>query len=147
MNSFKIFTCPVCSKLTRYMPGTLKITECCGSLSESSPNSSPAAPKSDMHLHERCYGEDPVAIKKTVRGKRFKVSHKKLSENEWLHGRGLYHYGKWWKRRKVGVFVNGNMLEGIPAFTDCNTLRIISDKHSYFVPLEKIDYIRTDDAF
>lgn len=63
-----------------------------------------------------------------------------------LFGRGLYYYRKWWELSEVDLFVNGDLLTGIPIFTDDNTLRVVSGKYSYFIPLEKIDYIRTADG-
>lgn len=65
---------------------------------------------------------------------------------EGLHGRGLLHYKKWWERSEADIFVNGNILTGIPIFTDKNTLRVVNSAYSYFIPLEKIDYIRTTDG-
>lgn len=63
-----------------------------------------------------------------------------------LPGRGLYHYKMWWYRENVDVMVNGDMVAGFPIFTDCDTLRVINEKYSYFIPVEKIDYIRTTDG-
>lgn len=68
------------------------------------------------------------------------------NEKEGLYGRGLFHYSKWWERSEVDIFVNGNILTGIPILTDKNTLRVINGSHSYFIPLEKVDYIRTTDG-
>lgn len=59
---------------------------------------------------------------------------------------GLLYYRKWWERIKVELSVNNQLITGIPIFTEKNVLRVISDRHSYFIPLEKIDYIRTDDG-
>lgn len=70
----------------------------------------------------------------------------KRLEEEGLYGRGLLYYRKWWERSDVDISVNGDMLSGIPVFTDKNTLRIMNDIYSYFIPLEKIDYIRTTDG-
>ena len=63
-----------------------------------------------------------------------------------LYGRGLFHYKKWWFRCKIEISVNGQLICGIPIFTDHNTLRVVNEKHSYFIPVEKIDYIRTSDG-
>lgn len=74
------------------------------------------------------------------------TSENQNNEKEVLYGRGLFHYGKWWERSEVDIFVNGNILTGIPIFTDKNTLRVVNNCHSYFVPMEKVDYIRTTDG-
>lgn len=66
--------------------------------------------------------------------------------NEGLHGRGLYRYRKWWELNEVDIRVCGDLLTGTPIFTDCNTLRVVNDAYSYFIPLEKVDYIRTNDG-
>lgn len=63
-----------------------------------------------------------------------------------LYGRGLFHYKDWWFRNKIEISVNGKLICGIPIFTDHNTLRVVNEKHSYFIPIEKIDYIRTSDG-
>lgn len=59
---------------------------------------------------------------------------------------GLKQYKKWWFRRKVDISVNGDMVTGTPVFIKENTLRVIGNLNSYFIPLHKIDYIRTDDG-
>ena len=63
-----------------------------------------------------------------------------------LFGRGLFFYKKWWELSEVDIFVNGEMISGIPIFSDKNTLRVVNGAYSYFVPMEKIDYIRTTDG-
>lgn len=65
---------------------------------------------------------------------------------EGLHGRGLLHYRKWWELSDVDIFINGDKITGIPIFAEKNTLRVINDGYSYFIPLEKVDYIRTTDG-
>lgn len=59
---------------------------------------------------------------------------------------GLKQYKKWWFRRNVDISVNGDMITGTPVFIKENTLRVIGNLHSYFIPLHKVDYIRTDDG-
>jgi len=59
---------------------------------------------------------------------------------------GLLHYRKWWERNEVDVSVCGKLISGTPIFIEENTLRLINSKYSYFVPLEKIDFIRTTDG-
>lgn len=67
-------------------------------------------------------------------------------DNEGLRGRGLLYYKKWWEKNVVNIFVGGTAIIGTPIFVNQNTLRVVNDSHSYFIPLEKIDYIRTDDG-
>jgi len=64
-----------------------------------------------------------------------------------LFGRGLLHYRKWWEMVESDFCVGGDLLSGIPIFADENTLRVAGEKYSYFIPLEKIDYIRTPDGY
>lgn len=59
---------------------------------------------------------------------------------------GLLHYRKWWERVEAEILVNGKLITGIPIFIEENTLRVINKDHSYFIPLEKVDYIRTNDG-
>jgi len=59
---------------------------------------------------------------------------------------GLLHYQKWWFRSAVDVSINGEKLSGTPIFVHDDTIRMVNDDHSYFVPLTKIDYIRTTDG-
>jgi len=59
---------------------------------------------------------------------------------------GLLHYRKWWERNPVDISVCGRFISGTPIFIEENTLRVINSQYSYFVPLEKIDYIRTTDG-
>ena len=60
--------------------------------------------------------------------------------------RGLLHYRKWWERSEVDISVCGCLVSGTPIFVEENTLRVVNRKYSYFIPLEKIDYIRTTDG-
>lgn len=59
---------------------------------------------------------------------------------------GFLHYRKWWELIEVDISVCGKIITGIPIFAEENTLRVINDNHSYFIPIEKIDYIRTTDG-
>ena len=61
-------------------------------------------------------------------------------------GSGLFYYQKWWKYEKVDISVNGELLTGTPIFTEADTLRVVNDQHSYFIPVKNIDYIRTPDG-
>ena len=63
-----------------------------------------------------------------------------------LMGRGLLYYRKWWELSEVDICVGGSLLTGIPVFMYENTLRVVNEEHSYFIPLEKIDYIQTTDG-
>ena len=59
---------------------------------------------------------------------------------------GLLYYQKWWFRSKVDISVNGEKFHGTPIFLHDNTIRLVNDDYSYFVPLAKVDYIRTTDG-
>ena len=59
---------------------------------------------------------------------------------------GLLHYRKWWERNEIDIAVCGKLITGTPIFIEENTLRVINSQYSYFIPLEKIDYIRTTDG-
>jgi len=59
---------------------------------------------------------------------------------------GLLHYRQWWERNEVDISVCGKLISGTPIFVEENTLRVVNCKHSYFIPIEKIDYIRTTDG-
>lgn len=94
---------------------------------------------------------DPDSCGAVKRRGYFKVSRirrpgKSRPEKEGLYGRGLYRYRKWWKLSEVDIRVCGDLLTGTPIFTDSNTLRVVNDVYSYFIPLEKVDYIRTRDG-
>jgi len=60
---------------------------------------------------------------------------------------GLFQFRKWWEYEKVELRVNGSLLEGVPIFADETVMRIVNDDHSYFIPLCKVDYIRTENGF
>jgi len=70
----------------------------------------------------------------------------KMPPLDGLYGRGLFHYQQWWFRNQIDICVNGDLISGIPIFADHNTIRLVNEKHSYFIPVEKIDYIRTPDG-
>lgn len=61
--------------------------------------------------------------------------------------RGLLHYKKWWLLRHIDLRVNGEMLSGTPIFVEKGTMRLVDKSYSYFIPLSKVDYIRTQDGF
>ncbi|MCL2433518.1 MAG: hypothetical protein FWD16_03250 [Clostridia bacterium] len=56
---------------------------------------------------------------------------------------GLLHYEKWWFQQKAALLIGDELIEGTPVFLRDNTLRVINDSHSYFIPLEHIKFIRT----
>ena len=68
------------------------------------------------------------------------------AERGGLHSCGLLHYKKWWERKVVDILAGGQKITGIPIFIEKNTIRLVNHAHSYFIPLEKIDYIRTNDG-
>lgn len=68
------------------------------------------------------------------------------SDQEDLFERGLLRYRKWWGKSEADVFVNGDMLTGILMLADKNTLRVKNESHSYLIPIEKIECIRTTDG-
>ena len=59
---------------------------------------------------------------------------------------GLLHYRQWWERNEADISICGKLVSGTPIFLEENTLRVVNCKYSYFIPLEKIDYIRTTDG-
>lgn len=59
---------------------------------------------------------------------------------------GLLCFREWWDLIEVGICVGGNLISGIPIFIEENTLRVVDKDHSYFIPLGKVDYIRTNDG-
>lgn len=59
---------------------------------------------------------------------------------------GLLHFREWWELVEVNILVGGKLISGIPILIEEDTLRVINNKHSYFIPLGKIDYIRTADG-
>lgn len=60
--------------------------------------------------------------------------------------RGLLYFRKWWELSKADISVGGELLTGIPVFISGDSLRLVNDNYSYFIPLEKIEYIRTTDG-
>ena len=59
---------------------------------------------------------------------------------------GLLRYKKWWFIREVNLCVEGDMLTGVPIFLYDDTLRVINEDCSYFIPMRKVSYIRTPDG-
>ena len=59
---------------------------------------------------------------------------------------GLLRYRKWWELNEVVISVCGTALSGTPIFVEEDALRLINNRHSYFIPLDKIDYICTTDG-
>ena len=61
-------------------------------------------------------------------------------------GQGLLYYQKFWHLSEVEISVRGELLHGTALEFHQNTLRLINDTHSYYIPLRQVDYIRTDDG-
>lgn len=59
---------------------------------------------------------------------------------------GLLHFREWWELVEVNICVGGKLISGIPIFMEEDTLRVVDRNHSYFIPLRKVDYIRTNDG-
>lgn len=59
---------------------------------------------------------------------------------------GLLYYKKWWYLREVDLSVRGELLTGIPIYFQQDTLRVVNDAFSYFIPMAHVDYIRTPDG-
>lgn len=59
---------------------------------------------------------------------------------------GLLQYKKWWFLRPVDINVGGEMLYGTPIFIKNGTIRLANESDSFFIPLSKVDYIRTCDG-
>lgn len=59
---------------------------------------------------------------------------------------GLLEYKKWWWLRPVEVSIYGEILNGTPIFIRNGTIRLINENDSYFIPLNKITYIKTVDG-
>lgn len=60
------------------------------------------------------------------------------------YGEGLLYFQKWWfLNNDIDISVGGKLLRGTPIFLRENTLRMVSDDHSYFIPLRHVEYIRT----
>ena len=59
------------------------------------------------------------------------------------NGGGLLCYQGHWYLSEVDVKVQNELLSGTPIALKGNTLCLINKGHRYFVPLHKIDYIRT----
>lgn len=72
------------------------------------------------------------------------VNRLKCCDQEGHHG--LLNYRRWWELIEVEMSVSGKLITGIPIFIEKDTLRVINDNYSYFIPLEKVDYIRTKDG-
>ncbi len=61
-------------------------------------------------------------------------------------GAGYLQYQDWWFLREVDIAVCGHVLTGTPIFLHSDTLRVVNNHNSYFVPLGRIDYIRSNDG-
>lgn len=68
------------------------------------------------------------------------------SEEKHTDGNGLLSYEKWWFLNDVDIHVGGTLLSGMPISLHGDTLRMINDTYSYFIPLCQIEYIRTLDG-
>lgn len=62
------------------------------------------------------------------------------------YGEGLLYYQKFWYLNDVEISVRGEILCGTTLEFHENTLRLISDTHSYYIPLRQVDYIKTSDG-
>lgn len=59
---------------------------------------------------------------------------------------GLLQFKEWWELVGVNICVNGEQISGIPISIKEDAIRVIDNDYSYFIPLEKVDYIRTNDG-
>ena len=59
---------------------------------------------------------------------------------------GLLRYRQWWERREADLCVCGKLIRGTPIFVEEDAVRVVNCQYSYFIPLDKIDFIRTDDG-
>jgi|GEM_PF-2927182 len=59
---------------------------------------------------------------------------------------GLLHFREWWELVGVNIYVGGRQISGVPIFVEEDTLRVIDNDYSYFIPLGKVDFIRTNDG-
>lgn len=98
----------------------------------------------EMPLPEPCEHTADFAI--SGNGENNVVDTANIESCNQANNSGLLHFRKWWERVEVDVSVYGNLITGIPIFIEENTLRLVNDNHSYFIPLEKVDYIRTTDG-
>ena len=60
---------------------------------------------------------------------------------------GLMRFEKWWYRRSVEVRAGGETILGTPIIIEGGVMRLINEGYSYFVPLGKVDFIRTRDGY
>ena len=86
----------------------------------------------------------PVSEEEYAQKERAREEQKASSGRDKLYG--LLCYRKWWERSEVDISVCGQFITGTPIFIEENTLRVVNRDYSYFIPLEKIDYIRTTDG-
>lgn len=59
---------------------------------------------------------------------------------------GLLQFRQWWELTEVIICTGGKLICGTPIFVKEDVLRIVNSDHSYFIPLCKIDFIRSDDG-
>ena len=59
---------------------------------------------------------------------------------------GLLCYKKWWFLRDVDISVGRDLLSGIPMCLQEDTLRVMNDTYSYFIPMGNVNYIRSCDG-
>lgn len=62
------------------------------------------------------------------------------------NGEGLLYYQKFWYLSEVEISIRGELLHGTTLEFHENTIRLVNKKHSYYIPLHKVDYIRTSDG-
>lgn len=87
-----------------------------------------------------------IAPPEEVRTLRQPITASDAQNNGQTNHHGLLHFRQWWERVEADISVFGTLISGIPIFVENNTLRVINDHYSYFIPIEKIDYIRTTDG-
>ena len=64
-------------------------------------------------------------------------------QNVDAHGQGLLCYQHHWYLNDADVKVQGELLSGIPIGLKGNTLCLINKEYRYFIPLGRVEYIRT----
>lgn len=55
---------------------------------------------------------------------------------------GLLRFQQCWERVEVDISVGGQVITGTPIFIEGDAIRVINALHSYFIPLNKIAFIR-----
>lgn len=100
----------------------------------------------DETLERTSLAQNIPDAKKEQESHIFKKKTEKEHSEDRINGRGLFHYKKFWFRRNVDINVDGHVITGIPILSDYNIIHVINDHNSYFIPIEKIDYICTSNG-